>query len=150
MNVAIDTNVFCYAENLNGPEKKAEALALLEKLVPESTLIPVQVLGELFVALVRKGRRPPETARAAVLSWGDTFPLIETSSDILASAADLAVTHQLCVLGLGDPLGGGRGPVPAASVRGHAGRVHVAGRHGRQSIFADAASAARCARRGEG
>jgi predicted nucleic acid-binding protein len=95
MNVAIDTNVFCYAENLNGPEKMAEALALLEKLVPESTLIPVQVLGELFVALVRKGRRPPEMARAAVLSWGDVFPLIETSSDILASAADLAVAHQL-------------------------------------------------------
>ena len=29
-----------------------------------------------------------------MLSWGDTFPLIETSSDILASAADLAIVHQ--------------------------------------------------------
>lgn len=95
MNVAVDTNVFGYAEGLNGPEKKAAALALLEKLVPESTLIPVQVLGELFAALVRKGRRSPATARAAVLSWGDTFPLIETSSEILASAADLAIAHQL-------------------------------------------------------
>jgi predicted nucleic acid-binding protein len=68
---------------------------LLETLPPESTLIPVQVLGELFTALVRKGRRPPTTARAAVLRWGDGFPLIETSSEILASAADLAIAHQL-------------------------------------------------------
>lgn len=95
VNVAIDTNVLAYAEGLNDPEKKAAALALLRTLPPESTLIPVQVLGELFALLVRKGKRTPARARAAMLSWGDAFPLIDTSSSVLAAAADLANDHQL-------------------------------------------------------
>lgn len=95
MNVAIDTDVLVYAEGLNDSRKKAAALALLRALPPESTLIPVQVLGELFTVLVRKAGRPPSAARAAILSWGDVFPLIETSSSALASAADLATDHHL-------------------------------------------------------
>lgn len=95
MNVAIDTNVLAYAEGLNGAAKKAAALQMLERLQPESTLIPVQVLGELFNALVKKGRRSRRSATAAVLSWGDVFPLIETTGDVLLAAADLADVHQL-------------------------------------------------------
>ena len=48
MNVAIDTNVLVYAEGLNGAVKKGVALEVLDRLAPESTLIPVQVLAELF------------------------------------------------------------------------------------------------------
>jgi predicted nucleic acid-binding protein len=95
MNVAIDTNVLAYAEGLNDSAKESVALALLRALPPESTLIPVQALGELFTVLVRKGRRTPARARAAVLSWGDAFPLIETSASVLVSAADLANDHRL-------------------------------------------------------
>lgn len=62
---------------------------------PESTLIPVQALGELFAVLVRKARRSRADAATAVLSWGDAFPLIETSNDVLLSATDLARAHQL-------------------------------------------------------
>jgi predicted nucleic acid-binding protein len=95
MNVAIDTNVLAYAEGVNDAGKRETALACLRALSPESTLIPVQALGELYAVLVRKARRAPEKARAAVLSWGDAFPLIETSSSVLALAADLAIAHQL-------------------------------------------------------
>ena len=95
MNVAVDTNVLAYAEGLNDAKKKATALALMRTLTPDTTLIPVQVLGELFSVLVRKGRRSTAAARAAVLSWGDAFPLIETSASVLASAADLSTNHQL-------------------------------------------------------
>src|ERR1043165_9785972 len=95
MIVALDTNVLAYAEGLNGPEMKAVALDLLEQLAPASTLIPMQTLGELFTVLVRKARRPRDEARAAILSWGDAFPLIETSSSAVLMAGDLAVAHQL-------------------------------------------------------
>ena len=95
ISVAIDTTVLAYAEGVNDAEKKAAAIALLEALPPEQTLIPVQALGELYVVLVRKARRRPSAARAATLSWGDAFPLIETSSDVLASAVDLTIDHQL-------------------------------------------------------
>jgi predicted nucleic acid-binding protein len=95
MRVALDTNVLAYAEGLNGTRMKALALDLVQKLPPASTLLPVQVLGELFNVLVRKARRPPARAREAMLSWGDVFPLIETSPAVMLSAADLATDHQL-------------------------------------------------------
>jgi predicted nucleic acid-binding protein len=97
MNVALDTNVLAYAEGVNGPLRKRAALDLIERLPPETTLVPVQTLGELFHVLVRKARRSPSAARDAVLSWGDAFPLIETSSDVLAAACDLSGDHRLSI-----------------------------------------------------
>ena len=95
MNVAVDSNILAYAEGVNGVQNKAAALALLEALPPESTLVPVQALGELFAVLVRKAKKSRADAAAAVLSWGDAFPLIETSNDVLLAATDLAQAHQL-------------------------------------------------------
>jgi predicted nucleic acid-binding protein len=95
VNVAIDTNVLVYAEGVNDRRKRAMALRMLRALDPETTLIPVQALGELFAVLVRKAGCSAVQARAAVLSWGDAFPLIETSASVLASAADLAHAHRL-------------------------------------------------------
>ena len=97
MTVALDTNILAYAEGVNGAPRKQVALELLRKLPPESTLLPVQTLGELFNVLVRKAGRSPANARAAILTWGDAFPLIETSPAVLAAAADLATDHRLGV-----------------------------------------------------
>lgn len=94
MNVAVDTNVLAYAEGVNGTKNRDAALGLLQALPPESTLVPVQALGELFTVLVRKAGKSRSAAAAAVLSWGDAFPLIETSNDVLLAATDLAQAHQ--------------------------------------------------------
>ena len=51
---ALDTNVLAYAEGLNGRRAKASTLRVLRRLPPEETLIPVQVLGELFAVLMHK------------------------------------------------------------------------------------------------
>jgi hypothetical protein len=64
---------------VNGIAKKKTTLEIIDKLPGESTFLPVQVLGELFHVLVRKAGHSPERARAAILSWQDVFPLIETS-----------------------------------------------------------------------
>jgi predicted nucleic acid-binding protein len=66
-------------------------------LAPERTFLPAQALGELFAVLVKRGRRSRAEARQAILHWGDTFPLIESSSDVLLRAMDLAADHQLFV-----------------------------------------------------
>ena len=95
MRVALDTNVLAYAEGTNGESMQRVALDLLDQLPPASTLIPVQVLGELFNVLVRKAGRPRDASRSAVLSWGDAFPLIETTSSVVLMASDVAVAHQL-------------------------------------------------------
>jgi predicted nucleic acid-binding protein len=97
VNVAIDTNVLVYAEGLNDASRRDSALALLQDLPPESTFLPVQALAELFHVLVRKARRSHRKATAAVLSWGDAFPLIDSSNDVLLGAADLAGAHGLAI-----------------------------------------------------
>lgn len=95
MRVALDTNVLAYAEGINGPVRHASALQLVRRLPREATIVPVQVLGELFSVLVRKGGRSSAEAAAALSGWRDAFAQVDTSSDVMAMAADLAADHQI-------------------------------------------------------
>lgn len=97
MRVSLDTNVLAYAEGVNGRAKQETALELIERTPKDAIVLPVQVLGELFHVLVRKAGRKPADARAAILSWRDAFPLVETSSAIMLAAADLATDHRLSI-----------------------------------------------------
>ena len=97
ITAALDTNVLVYAEDVNGAAKKRIALELVERLSPESTMIPVQALGELFHVLVRKARWTRRDAERSVLAWGDVFPLIDTSSSVMLAAMMLTNDHQLGV-----------------------------------------------------
>lgn len=94
MRVALDTNVLAYAEGVNGADRRLASLDLIQRLPQEATVVPVQVLGELFSVLVRKAGRPRADAREALLSWRDAFPVVETSPEIMLSAVDLATDHQ--------------------------------------------------------
>jgi predicted nucleic acid-binding protein len=58
-------------------------------------VLPVQVLGELSNVLIRKAGRSRHDARDSVLAWRDTFPLVETSPEVMLAAADLATDHRL-------------------------------------------------------
>lgn len=95
MRVALDTNILVYAEGLNGAEKQAAVLDLIDRLPPDSTVLPAQVLGELFNVMVRKAKRPRADARNTLLSWHDTFAVVQTTVDVVLTAADLAADHQL-------------------------------------------------------
>jgi len=92
---ALDTNVLVYAEGINDGRRRDIALDLLRRLPRDSAVVPVQVLGELFNVLVRKAGQAPREARESLLFWRDAFPLVETSPEIMLSAADLATDHQL-------------------------------------------------------
>ncbi|MGA9979201.1 MAG: PIN domain-containing protein [Candidatus Sulfotelmatobacter sp.] len=96
MKLAVDTNVLAYAEGVNGPVRRESALEITGKLPAASTVVPVQVLGELYRVLVGKAAWPAKRARAAILSWQDTFPLIETSPSVLVAALDVA-DHGLSI-----------------------------------------------------
>lgn len=97
MKLALDTNVLAYAEGVNGTEKRDLVLDLVKALPPDSTVIPVQVLGELFNVLVRKAGRTRPEARDALLSWRDAFPLVGTAPEVMLSATDLATGHRLSI-----------------------------------------------------
>jgi predicted nucleic acid-binding protein len=95
--VALDTNVLAYAEGVNAGLRQQEARELVEMLPQEETLLPVQVLGELFNVLTRKAGRSRSSARDAVLSWRDTFGVVETTGEIVIIAADLAADHSMSI-----------------------------------------------------
>lgn len=97
MKVALDTNVLAYAENTNGLAMRDKALDLVNRLPSDSVILPVQTLGELFNVLVRKAGRRPARAQTAVLSWRDAFQTIETSSNVMVDAMDLAAKHGLSI-----------------------------------------------------
>ena len=94
MRIALDTNVLAYAEGINGVERRDAALALIRRVPQEAVVVPVQVLGDLFNVLVRKGGKARGEARDALLSWRDTFPVVETSPEVMLAAVDLATDHQ--------------------------------------------------------
>lgn len=94
MKLALDTNVLAYAEGIDGVEKRDIVLDLVRNLPPEAAIIPVQVLGELFYVLTRKAGRSRAEAREALLSWRDSFPVVETAPEMMLTAADLATDHH--------------------------------------------------------
>ncbi len=97
MRAALDTNVLAYAEGVNSAKDKDAALAVVALLSPETAMLPVQALGELFAVLVRKAGRSPIEARTAILSWCDAFPLIPTTPSVMLRATDLATDHQFAI-----------------------------------------------------
>src|SRR5262249_10351045 len=71
------------------------ALEIISKLPRTSTFIPVQVLGELFRVLASKSPLSPKEVQGRLVGWQASFPLVETSTSVLSSAIELAVTHRL-------------------------------------------------------
>lgn len=97
MKVALDTNVLAYAEGVNDADKRDIVLELVRKLPREAAVLPVQVLGELFNVLVRKGGRSRADARDVLLGWRDTFPTAGTGPEVMLAAADLAADHSFSI-----------------------------------------------------
>jgi predicted nucleic acid-binding protein len=97
MRIALDTNVLVYAEAANGALMRDRAVKLIQRLPPGAIVLPAQTLGELFNVLVRKAKRRPSRARAAVLSWRDAYPVIETSAAVIVNATDLTAAHGLTI-----------------------------------------------------
>jgi predicted nucleic acid-binding protein len=98
MRVAIDTNILAYAEGVGDVARRDASLELLVRLPPESVLLPAQVLGELFRVLTGKAKCSPDTARARVQQWADSFAVADSTWASFQSAFDLTVDHglQIC------------------------------------------------------
>jgi predicted nucleic acid-binding protein len=95
MRIALDTNVLIYAEGLNDPVRKAQACALVASLAQADVVLPVQVAGELFRVLVRKGGRTPAEARAVVEGWQELYGRVPTGERAFEEAMALAAAHGL-------------------------------------------------------
>ena len=88
MKAALDTNILAYVEGVNGAVYQQSAIALGQALAKGGTLVPIQALGDLYNVLVRKSGWPGDQARAAILTWRNTFPLAPTTEAAKIAAAD--------------------------------------------------------------
>lgn len=94
MRAALDTNILAYAEGVHDAPRRDAALAWL-RATPDELVIPAQALGELFVVLTRKAGRTPAAARAAILSWTDSFIIQPSTEAVMIEAMEIATTHRL-------------------------------------------------------
>lgn len=94
MRVAVDTNVLVYAEGMGDAAKHGISARALRRLRDDETLIPVQVLGELFNVLVKRGYTRMQAGKV-IDGWRRICPTIETSVELLGRAVELAVRHRL-------------------------------------------------------
>ncbi len=84
--VFLDTNILVYAYDMDGGEKRSVALELVERgwLQPGSTAISVQVLQEMYVNLIRKGRSHEEAS--VIVHDLSGWPVVQNTVALLHSA----------------------------------------------------------------
>lgn len=92
---ALDTNILVYAYGLDGAEKRAVARELIAGHGSGDLLLPVQVLGELFAVLTRKGGLLPAAAAISVTKWQAAYAVIPTTPAVFEDAMLLAGRHGL-------------------------------------------------------
>jgi predicted nucleic acid-binding protein len=95
LRVAVDTNVLAYAEGIDDPQRERVALHLIDVIPTRNLVIPVQVLGELFQVLCRKGKFTRYQARDAVLEWHRSSEVVGTSPEAFLQAVEFASRHDL-------------------------------------------------------
>ena len=120
---------------------RGKALELIQRLPPGAIVLPVQTLGELFNVLVRKAKRRPARARAALLSWRDAYPLVESVRNRNGQRNGSGVRSWPDDLGLGcaGRVGGSR--MSVASIGRSPRGVYVAWSHRDQPVCAGASPA---------
>lgn len=95
MKIAFDTNILAYAEGANGEQLRQIAWNVIARVRSETLIVPAQALGELFNVLERKVQYSREAARKAIKDWADLLVVVDTTSDVLFGAVELAVEHRL-------------------------------------------------------
>lgn len=95
MWAALDTNVLAYAEGLGDERRCTAARSLVERMPAGRVLLPAQTLGELYRVLTGKAGWGTDPARAALLSWADSFEVADSTWPAFQGALDIAVDHGL-------------------------------------------------------
>jgi len=97
VRLALDTNILTYAEGIGDAVRCEAARAFIEELPVGAVVLPAQTLGELYRVLTGKANRKTNSARAAILSWADSFEVADSTWPAFQSAFDLAADHGLPV-----------------------------------------------------
>jgi predicted nucleic acid-binding protein len=92
--IAVDTNILAYAEGINDEARQAVAKRLLSHIPRDQIVISVQVVGELFNVLTRRGV-PRDEAWHRTSRWRQSLVVQETSLSLMDTALEAAATYRL-------------------------------------------------------
>lgn len=95
MRAALDTNILAYAEGLGDECRCEKARSLISQIQIGKVLLPAQTLGELYQVLTTKQNLSAKEARETILTWGDSFEVMDSTWRSFQSAFDLVADHQL-------------------------------------------------------
>ena len=95
MRLALDTNIMGYAEGVGDARRCEMARSLIATIPAGQIILPAQTLGELYRVLIGTAQVGPRHAREAVLSWADSFEVIDSTWSAFKSAFDLGADHGL-------------------------------------------------------
>jgi predicted nucleic acid-binding protein len=91
----IDTNILIYAEDLEAPDKRARAVALLDALARDRTgVISTQSLQEFYSAATRKLKVSPLRAKGLVKAH-QIHDVVQVTPELINEGIDISITEQL-------------------------------------------------------
>jgi predicted nucleic acid-binding protein len=94
----LDTNLLVYAHSADDVEKRARAIAVLEAVLEAGTgSISVQVIGEFYDTITRKGTAPlsAEEARAVATDFLRPWPVFGITAEAVGEAMGAADLYQM-------------------------------------------------------
>jgi predicted nucleic acid-binding protein len=92
----LDTNVLVYLFDHDEPAKRARAKQLLEQAKPGELALSVQVLGEFYVVVTRKLKRPLDTSAALqAVDWLSLLRVVALDPVLVKAAIQTSRSSQL-------------------------------------------------------
>lgn len=93
--IAVDTNILAYAAGVNDLARRRQAREILDHLDLARTIIPAQVLGELFRVLTHRTTMSAWEALRTIQLWTSNAIISPTVEETILSAMNLATVHNL-------------------------------------------------------
>ncbi len=94
--VFLDTNVLVYVFDHDEPHKAKFAKALLECAKPDELALSAQVLGEFYVTVTRKLRRPLDADSAGqAVDWLSLLKVVSIDSALVKAAGTISRSSQI-------------------------------------------------------
>jgi predicted nucleic acid-binding protein len=97
VRIALDTNVIVYAIGIDGSQRQAQALDIIDSIPARDIVLPAQVLAELFRVLAGKVRLSREESALVTLHWGSRYEVEGTNVNATMQSLRLAASHHITI-----------------------------------------------------
>ena len=95
MRLSIDANVLIYLIDRDAGERHRQALAMMDRAAVAECILTLQVLGEFFHVVTRKGKLSADRAYRFVTDWRAVFPVQAATTSALEQAMGAVRSHQV-------------------------------------------------------